>query len=73
MAQRRRFKQTRTLKERLLEEAQSLREQARLLPPGPVREAALMKARQAESAAHMEDWLGSPTTQPPKKDVPGPS
>jgi len=63
-----RFIQTKPLKERLLEEAQTLREQARLLPFGTVRDAALIKARQAEAAAHMDDWLRSPGLQPPKSD-----
>ena len=70
---RRRIKQTRSLKERLLEEAHKLLEEARLLPQGPVRDAALRRARQAEAAAHMDDWLNSPGRQPPKKDdLPGP-
>ena len=71
---RRRFNQMKPLKERLLDEARSLREQANLLPVGAVRDAALRKARQAEAAAHMDDWLTSPGLQPPKKtDVPGPN
>jgi hypothetical protein len=61
------FIQTKPLKVRLLEEAQTLREQARLLPFGPVRDAALAKARQVEAAAHMDDWLSS-DLQPPKND-----
>lgn len=70
---RRRFKQTKSLKERLLEEAHKLLEEARLLPHGPVRDAALRRARQAETAAHMDDWLNSPGLQPLKKDdLPGP-
>lgn len=74
MITRRRFKQTKTLKERLLEEAQNIREQAELLPYGPVREAAVKKARQAETAARMDDWLNSPGLRPPKKDdMPGPA
>jgi|tagenome__1003787_1003787.scaffolds.fasta_scaffold20988090_7 hypothetical protein len=48
MSTRHRFKQTKSLQERLLQEAQELREQARLLPIGPVRDAALKKAWQAE-------------------------
>ena len=71
--QRRRFKQTQSLKERLLAEAQNLREEARLLPCGSLRDAALRKARQTEAAAHMDDWLNSPGLRPPKKyDSPGP-
>jgi hypothetical protein len=53
---------------RLLEEAQTLREQARMLPFGPVRDAAMKKAREAEAAAHMDDWLSSPELQPPKNN-----
>ena len=55
-------------------DALRFREQANLLPVGAVRDAALRKARQAEAAAHMDDWLTSPGLQPPKKtDVPGPN
>jgi hypothetical protein len=73
-AKRRRFKQTKSLKDRLLKKAQNLREQAKLLPCGSVRDATLKKARQAEAAAHMDEWLNSPGLQPPKKDdTPGPN
>jgi len=73
MQKRRRFKHTKSLKDRLLEEAQSLREQANLLPYGSVRDAALKKARQAEAAANMDEWLNSSGLKPPKKDdTPGP-
>ncbi|QHO78501.1 hypothetical protein ACH79_00475 [Bradyrhizobium sp. CCBAU 051011] len=65
MIKRRRFKQTRPLKQRLLEEAQNLRDEAKLLPYGPVRDAAMTKARQIEAAAHMDDWLKSPGLPPP--------
>lgn len=63
---RRRFKQTETLEERLASEARRLREEARLLPPGPARSEALRKARQAETAAHLSDWLRSQGLKPPK-------
>jgi hypothetical protein len=63
---RRRFKQTQSLEERLPEEAKRLREEAKLLPPGAVREALLRKARQAETGSHMSEWLSSPGLQPPK-------
>ena len=68
MTMRHRFIQTKPLKVRLLEEAQTLREQARLLPFGPVRDAALTKARQVEAAAHMDDWLSSPACSRTKND-----
>lgn len=73
MLGRSRFEQAQTLAERLLQEALQLREQARLLPPGKVREAALKNARQAETAARMQDWINSTELQPPKeRDIPGP-
>jgi hypothetical protein len=71
---RRRFKQTKSLKERLLDEAHELREEATLLSYGRLRDAVMKKARQTEAAAHMDDWLNSPGLRPPKKDdTPGPN
>ena len=64
--QRRRFKQTQSLEERLSEEAKRLRSEAKLLPPGAVRNEMIRKARQAETASHMNEWLRSPGVQPPK-------
>jgi hypothetical protein len=63
---RRRFKQTETLEQRLAGEARRLREEARLLPPSPARSEALRKARQAETAANLSDWLRLPGLRPPK-------
>lgn len=60
MPERRRIKQTRPLEERLAEATRRLREEAGLLPHGPVRDAALRRARQAETGAHMTEWLTSP-------------
>lgn len=68
MKKRRRFTQTESLEELLAEEAKRLREQAELLPHGPVREEVLRKARQCETGAHMSEWLSSPGLQPPKND-----
>ena len=65
MAERRRFKQTLPLKDRLDDWAQRLREQAAALPPGPERDELLKKARQAEVACHLEDWVNSSGLQPP--------
>ncbi|MGY3527726.1 hypothetical protein ACVILK_000480 [Bradyrhizobium embrapense] len=62
---RRRFKQTYSLEERLAKEAEQLREQAKALPPCSEREILLKKARQAETGAHMSEWLRSPGLQPP--------
>jgi hypothetical protein len=64
--QRRRFKQTLPLEERLTEEAKRLREEAKSLPPGSQREDMLRKARQAETGSHMSEWLRSPGLQAPE-------
>jgi ABC-type uncharacterized transport system ATPase subunit len=66
MTHRRRFKQTETLEERLVDEAIRLREQAKLLSPGAAREALLRKARQTETASHINAWLNSPGLQAPR-------
>jgi len=65
MAERRRFKQTESLEERLAAEAKRLREEAKLLPRGPARQQVLRKARQAETGSHMSEWLRSPGLRPP--------
>jgi hypothetical protein len=66
MAERRRFKQTQPLEGRLAEEAKRLREQAKLLKPGALRDELIRKARQAETGSHISEWLRSPGLQPPK-------
>lgn len=66
MPERRRVKQTRPLEERLAEKARRLREEAELLPHGPVRDAALRRACQAETGSHMTEWLTSPGLRPPE-------
>ena len=65
MTKRRRFKQTVVLEERLGQEAQRLRDEAKRLPHGPEREILLRKARQAETGSHLSEWLRSPGLQPP--------
>ncbi|GAA0023097.1 hypothetical protein [Bradyrhizobium sp. B024] len=65
MQKRRRVKQTRSLEERLAEEAKRLREQVNSLPPGIERDHALRKARQAETGSHMSERLTSPGLKPP--------
>ena len=66
MTERRRFKQTTSLEQRLAEEARRLREEAELLPHGPVRDEALRKARQAETGSRISHWLRSPGLQAPE-------
>ena len=66
MSQKRRpLKQLLSLEERLAAEAKRWREQAEKLPYGPEREAALRKARQAETGSHVSNWLGSPGLRSP--------
>lgn len=63
--QRRRFKQTTSLDQRLEEQAKRLRQEARGYPPGVELDRLIRRARQAEVAAHMSEWLSSPGLQPP--------
>lgn len=64
--QRHRFKQEMSLSERLVGQANRCREQASQLPPGRQRDALLEKARQADTVAHLNDWINSPGQQPPE-------
>jgi hypothetical protein len=62
---RRRFKQTIPLKGRLTAWAKDVMAQAQTLPPGPERDELIKKARQADTAAHIDDWANSPGLRPP--------
>jgi hypothetical protein len=65
--QRHRIKHEKTFHERLAEEAQRFNEAAQKLPPGShAQELLLRRARQAETASHLNEWLTSPGLQPPK-------
>jgi hypothetical protein len=66
MQKRRRVKHEKTFEERLAEEAHRFREAAEALPPGTAQELLLRRARQAERAAHLNQWLKAPGLQPPK-------
>ena len=65
MQRRRRFKQTTSLKDRLASFAEEIRKKAAELRTGPERDALLKKARQADTATHIEDWMRSPGLRPP--------
>jgi hypothetical protein len=54
-----------SLKDRLTEWAQEVRVQAAQLPPGADREALLTKARQADTASRLDDWINSSGLGPP--------
>jgi hypothetical protein len=64
--QRNRFTQTVTLADRLSREAERLRQNARTVPVGKERENLLRKARQLETASHINEWLSSPGLQTPQ-------
>ena len=65
MGQRRRFKQTTSLNERLISFANDARKKASELPAGPEKVELLRKARQADSAARLDMWVNPPGLQPP--------
>jgi hypothetical protein len=60
MQRRRRLKQITSLEERLAEWAETARQLAKKLPPGPERNDLLRKARQAETGSHLTEWIRSP-------------
>ena len=64
--QRRRFKQTHTFQQYLAEEAEQFKKAAEQAPAGMARELLLRRARQAEIASRMNEWVRSPGLQPPK-------
>jgi hypothetical protein len=66
MAERRRFNQTLSLKDRLAAFAKDVREKANLLPPGGQRDDLLQRASRAETASHLDDWANSSGLKPPK-------
>jgi hypothetical protein len=56
-----------TFEERLAEESRRFKEAAeRELPGSTARELLLRRARQAETASHMKEWLSSPGLASPK-------
>ena len=65
--QRRRIKREKTFQERLADEVLRFREAADKEAPGShARELLLRRARQAETASRINDWVGSPGLEPPK-------
>jgi len=53
------------LQDRMALHALRLNEEAQSLRPGPERDAMIRRARQAETASHVDEWLSSPGLQPP--------
>ena len=63
----RRIEQKLTFKQRLSEEALRFKEAAEKERPGTMaRELLLRRARQAETASHINEWLNSPGLQAPR-------
>ena len=65
MPRRRRSNPIPSLETRLAEEAKRLREEAKFLPPGAVRDQLIRRARQAETGSHVTEWVTSPGLRPP--------
>ena len=65
MKTRRRFKQTESLQDRLAAFARDARDQAAVLPNGAERDHLLRRARQADTASHIDDWANSSGLQAP--------
>ena len=61
-----RFVQTVPLIERLDQESQRIKEEAKKLPPGKERQEMLCKARQADIAASITQWISLPGLEPPE-------
>jgi hypothetical protein len=59
-------KQTLSLRDRLTKWADEVRKQAFGLPPGKEQDDLLRKARQADTASHLDDWANSKGLLPPK-------
>ncbi|WP_440638285.1 hypothetical protein ACSHT2_29460 [Bradyrhizobium sp. PUT101] len=59
-------KQTVSFQERLSAWAEQLRERAARLKPGREQDELLAKVRQADVAAHLDEWANSRGLQPPK-------
>ncbi len=66
MSERKRVKQITSLKDRLAAFAGEARDKAKSLE-GPERNELLKKARRADTAAHIDDWVNSSRFQPPKQ------
>ena len=65
MSERRRIKHTATFEQRLANEAERIKTEAKELPQGKEREDMMRKARQAETACQISAWLFSPGLQKP--------
>jgi len=65
VTERKRIKQTVSLKDRLALFPKKVRETADLLPAGRERDELLKKASRADTASHLDDWANSPGLRTP--------
>jgi hypothetical protein len=56
---RRRFKQTQSLEDRLIDDTTQLEEQTKMLPPGPTRDAVVRRIWQKQAAVRICEMLRS--------------
>jgi hypothetical protein len=54
------------LQDRMALHALRLKQEAQALRPGPERDDLIRRARHAETASHVDDWLSSPGLRPPR-------
>jgi hypothetical protein len=55
-----------SLDERIADHARRIRDEAKAMPPGKERQEMVRRARQAEVAAHISEWISSPGLRPPE-------
>ena len=65
MIKRRRFEQSFSLRDRLTQEIEQLRDQAKNMKPGVALDQVLRRIRQNQTASEINDWLASPGLRAP--------
>ena len=55
-----------TIEQTWHDEAEAAKREALNLPPGKERDALVKKARQLETASHIQEWVSSPELRPPQ-------
>jgi hypothetical protein len=55
-----------TIEEKWRQQSEAAKSEAQKLPHGKEREALIRKARQLETASHINEWLSSPGLTPPR-------
>jgi hypothetical protein len=59
-------RKSKSFQERLKTFSENEHKKAMQLPPGPEREASLLKIQQAETASHLDDWANSTGSKMPE-------